>query len=211
MSGTRTGTPCHMRGVRRRPLTSTGATDFDAFTRADPPQPSGFGAACTVPANPTDNTPAATAAATTFFTRNSFNQWSPAGPLPAAERPRVPLGVYRCTPRTQAPDAYAHEGHRALTRRGTGRIKNGPTGATTWRSECCHRAPGFGALGEPAFYRAVGVDVADETPCAAPLPRESPSGAQSLLVPLPVSGPRRDNHPRSQGRHLSSSSPRSGH
>lgn len=61
-----------MRGVRRRPLTSTGATDFDAFTRADPPQPSGVGAACTVPANPTDNTPAATAAATTFFTRDSF-------------------------------------------------------------------------------------------------------------------------------------------
>ena len=78
-----------MRGVRRRPLTSTGATDFDAFTRADPPQPSGLGAACTVPANPTDNTPAATAAATTFFTRNSFNQWSPAEPLPAADALRV--------------------------------------------------------------------------------------------------------------------------
>ena len=62
-----------------------------------------------------------------------------------------------------------------------------------------------------AFCQAVGVDVADETPCAAPLPRESPSDAQSLLVPLPVSGPHRDNHPRSQGRHLSISSPRSGH
>ena len=90
---------------------------------------------------------------------------------------------------------------------GRGESRNGPTGATSWRSECCHRAPVFGALGEPAFYRAVGVDVADETPCAAPLPRESPSGAQSLLVPLPVSGPHRDNHPRSQGWHLSSSSP----
>ena len=69
----------------------------------------------------------------------------------------------------------------------------------------------FGALGEPAFCRAVSVDIADGIPCAAPLPRESPSGAQSMLVPLPVSGPHRDNHPRSQGRHLSSSSPRSGH
>ena len=78
-----------MRGVRRSPLTSTGGGALDASTRAAPPQPSGFGAACAPAANPTDNTPAATAAATNFFTRNSFNRWSPAGPLPAAEALRV--------------------------------------------------------------------------------------------------------------------------
>ena len=32
----------------------------------------------------------------------------------------------------------------------------------------------FGALGEPAFYRAVGVGIADETPCAAPLTEGEP-------------------------------------
>ena len=46
----------------------------------------------------------------------------------------------------------------------------------------------FGALGEPAFCQAVGVGVADETPCAAPLPRESPSGAQSMWSHCPFPG-----------------------
>ena len=49
----------------------------------------------------------------------------------------------------------------------------------------------FGALGEPAFYRAVGVGVADETPCAAPLTEGEPrrSGRARRRVNTCVSTP----------------------
>ena len=82
-----------MRGVRRKPLTSTGATDFDAFTRADPPQPSDAGAADATPAAPNVMNAAVTAEAMSFFTMVSLAWLRGHRSVPAAPQGRVDRDV----------------------------------------------------------------------------------------------------------------------